>query len=90
MPKDDDNDTTCTVNALSTRKKRGVRQKIEESNENPRFAIFLSLSLILPYVVLADLKRWVLILLGNDLSFRIQFVPPKFPTGIVFQIRGLV
>jgi hypothetical protein len=45
MPKDDDNDTTCTVNTLYSEKK-GVRQKIEEPNENPRFGIFF-LSLIL-------------------------------------------
>jgi len=54
---------------LSTLKK-GVRQKIGKRMKILAL-VFFSLSLTLPYVVLADLKRWVLKLLGNDLSFRI-------------------
>ena len=52
--------------------------------------VFFFLSLTLPYVVLVDLKRWVLKLLGNDLSFRIQFVSPNLLCSIVVQIPYLV
>ena len=65
---------------LSTRKK-GVRRKFEKRMKILALVFFFSLTL--PYVVLVNLKRWVLKLLGNDLSFRIQFVPSNFPSSIV-------
>ena len=72
---------------LSTRKK-GVRRKIEKRMKILALVFFFSLTL--PYVVLVNLERWVLKLFGNDLSFRIQFVPSNFPCSIVVQIPGLV
>ena len=76
---------------LSTRKKmkKGVRRKIEKRMKILAL-VFFFLSLTLPYVVLADLKWWVLELFGNDLSFRIQFVSSNFPSSIVVQIPCLV